>query len=313
MGKYADITRLFGWDVLKDFFRQEHLNKIDGISTPMWDSDDRTYRLSLKAGVDLTPLIEFWGIHPVNPKALRERMQNSDLFLSDQVKELLNRYLTIIPNDNSEFRKHYNDVWPNVKPWRCRSTLYGCGWYNKYVNIWQEKHHKKAVRAGQAIINKYWSSAVPSNKPSTVPSIKPSSRPSTLPSILPSLSPSSMPSFLPSVVTSSLPTAIPSSLPSDLPSSIPSTLPSLIPTSLPSVTPSVNPSVNPSVVPSSQPSSVPSTVPSLLPSTIPSFSSTKPTYFPKIFPVEKRESAASLSPSTISSFMLCCLSGIILF
>ena len=31
----------------------------------------------------------------------------------DQVKELLNRYLTIIPNDNSEFRKHYNNVWPN--------------------------------------------------------------------------------------------------------------------------------------------------------------------------------------------------------
>jgi len=174
--KYADIARLFEWDVLKNFFRQEHLNKIDGISTPLWDSDDRTYRLSLKAGVNLTPLIEFWGIHPVDPKALSERMTNSSLFLSDKVKELLNRYLTIIPKDNSEFRKHYKDVHPNVNN-RCRSPLYGCGWYNEWITIWRVEHYEKAVRAGQVIINKYWSvpSMIPSSNPSAVPSNKPPS------------------------------------------------------------------------------------------------------------------------------------------
>ena len=110
----------------------------------------------------MTPLLfnRVWGIHPVNPKVLRERMQNSDLFLSDQVKELLNRYLTIIHNDNSEIRKYYKDVWPNVNTWDCISPLYGCGWYNKLIKILGEERYKKNVRAGQAIINKYWSSCV---------------------------------------------------------------------------------------------------------------------------------------------------------
>ena len=63
--KYADITRLFGWESLKIFFRQESLDIIAGVENPVNDSDDRTFRLSLKAGVDLTPLIReyFSDIH----------------------------------------------------------------------------------------------------------------------------------------------------------------------------------------------------------------------------------------------------------
>jgi len=32
--------------------------------------DSRILQLSLAAGADLTPLIHFWGVHPVNPTAL---------------------------------------------------------------------------------------------------------------------------------------------------------------------------------------------------------------------------------------------------
>jgi len=153
--KYADITRLFGWKPLRKFFRQENLDIRAG-GDPKYenDSDDRTYRLSLKAGVDLTPLIHFWGIHPVKPIALSDRMKGANLLISDNVKELLERYLLLIPNTNAAFRKHYKDVHPD--PTYCNNPLYGCGWYNKWQAIWKPSHYEKAVRAGQFIIDTYW-------------------------------------------------------------------------------------------------------------------------------------------------------------
>ena len=65
--KYPDIVRIFGgWQVLSDFFHQEHLDYEDGISNGHSQTDDRTLYLSIAAGEDLTPLIHFWGIHPVD-------------------------------------------------------------------------------------------------------------------------------------------------------------------------------------------------------------------------------------------------------
>jgi len=59
--KYVDIARLFGWQVLINFFYQENLhyrsygnnNSIEGLSV----TDDRTLRLSMAAGYDLSLLI----------------------------------------------------------------------------------------------------------------------------------------------------------------------------------------------------------------------------------------------------------------
>jgi len=183
--KYADITQLFGWEALRSFFRQEHLDKIAGIEIPLNDSDDRTYRLSLKAGVDLTPLIHFWGIHPVNRVALSARMEESSLLLSSEVKELLERYLTIIPKDNSAFRKHYKEIWPDQftgkgSGYWCPSPLFGCGWYNIWIELWDDQHYQKAVGTGQAILNIYWPPppSAPTSTPTTI-ELPPISKPET--------------------------------------------------------------------------------------------------------------------------------------
>jgi hypothetical protein len=60
--KYADIARLFGWEVISNFYYQEHLDymvaeKPSYCLLDLSDVDDRTFRLSIQAGVDLTPLI----------------------------------------------------------------------------------------------------------------------------------------------------------------------------------------------------------------------------------------------------------------
>ena len=60
--KYGDMARLFGWQFIKDFYIQESEDIESGIPSSLCQqtltgSDDRTFRFSLKAEVDLTPLI----------------------------------------------------------------------------------------------------------------------------------------------------------------------------------------------------------------------------------------------------------------
>ena len=57
--KYADIARLFGWEVMQRFHYQENLDANAGIiyTTNREFTDSRTLRLSIAAGVDITPLI----------------------------------------------------------------------------------------------------------------------------------------------------------------------------------------------------------------------------------------------------------------
>lgn len=60
--KYADMARLYGWELLSGFHRQENLDiAMETASSctiaDLGITDDRTYRFSLQAGEDLTPLI----------------------------------------------------------------------------------------------------------------------------------------------------------------------------------------------------------------------------------------------------------------
>ena len=58
--KYADIARLFGWQVISNTYLQESLDieaNTPAVCPMDSDADSRTFRLSLKAGFDLTPLI----------------------------------------------------------------------------------------------------------------------------------------------------------------------------------------------------------------------------------------------------------------
>jgi hypothetical protein len=111
--KYADIARLYGWKVLTDFYALENLDynaktPSDGLSAV----DSRILRLSVQAGADLTPLIHFWGIRPVEPARLKAAIAAKGIGSSLAIKELMLRYRTLIPANNAAFDGFFESVFP---------------------------------------------------------------------------------------------------------------------------------------------------------------------------------------------------------
>ena len=158
--KYADIARLYGWDTLINFYRQQQLNCIneneclDHAIQAGQDVDDRTLKLSIAAGFDLTPLIHFWGIQPEDPESLKEKMIEHGLGPSVLLKELLLNYKPLIPVTNAEFNDIYETFFPG-KP-EGNSPLYGAGWFNAWKDIWNEYHGWAAQAALQNIVDLYF-------------------------------------------------------------------------------------------------------------------------------------------------------------
>ena len=196
--KYADMARLFGWQFMKDFHRQESEDVEAGApSTPcpnLEGSDDRTFRLSLKAGVDLMPLIgefvpctlcddfllllislsvpDFWGIQPINETAMSECMSQNDLCRSLDIKAQLERYATLVPVTQEAFTDHYDAIWPGKRGTSgCDNSNFGCGWYETRYGQWTETLAAQSVAAVQGIIARYYtvSTPAPTSAPTSAP------------------------------------------------------------------------------------------------------------------------------------------------
>lgn len=107
--KYADIVRLFGWEAIKNFYQQLNDDIDTGVFTFTGNvnndpTDERIVRMSVGAGVDLRPLLHFWGIHPLNPTAVENQIIANGLQESQDIYDQLMRYKTIVPMNNAAFR-----------------------------------------------------------------------------------------------------------------------------------------------------------------------------------------------------------------
>ena len=152
-GHYGDIIRLFGWDVFVAFYQSKQEDFIDPSRVPenmksvnYYDTqpstnldyyDGRTLRLSNIVGFDLTPLMYFWGVHPINPALLAEKITAASIPSSPAIKQHIENYRTMIPANNAEFNDFFEHVHPG-RPTECASPLYGCGWYNQWRERWNE-------------------------------------------------------------------------------------------------------------------------------------------------------------------------------
>ena len=74
--------------------------------------DSRTFRLSRAAGYDLTPLLRFWGVHdkfkdgkPVYSDWLAAKISSSKLPASPKLRELLIKYMNLLPCNQKEYDK----------------------------------------------------------------------------------------------------------------------------------------------------------------------------------------------------------------
>jgi len=132
--KYADIARLTGGiGYFDEFMIEEHERwEAEGlgeglgnggdywwrVSDTTWFpefSDDRaaevrTLRFSIKAGEDLTPLLTFWGVHH-DYTLLKQMMTARNLFPSQEQKDLLLKYKSLIPQDSSSLEAIFREIW----------------------------------------------------------------------------------------------------------------------------------------------------------------------------------------------------------
>ena len=165
--KYGDIARLFGWEALKKFFKQENLDFEAGILTcfespicrdGLAQVDSRILRLSKAAGADLTPLIHFWGVHPDNSTALAQAITAAGLdnsTISAIVRDKLVYYAGIAPTNNAQLNSHFETVFPG-RPSDCASPNYGCGWYNVWTEKFNESHGTQITTSMQNLLTKYF-------------------------------------------------------------------------------------------------------------------------------------------------------------
>jgi hypothetical protein len=112
--KYADVVRLFGWEAYTAVGYAENDAFERGVASPgsTLGYQARTLRLSMAAGVDLTPLIHFWGIPPPEPTLLASQMATHGLQPSTKVRCLLLRYRSLIPTNNADFNAFFERIHP---------------------------------------------------------------------------------------------------------------------------------------------------------------------------------------------------------
>ncbi len=104
--KFVDIARLFGWQVLGDFWRSWNEDYEAGRpwSKHGMDIDKLSLRLSEKAGVDLTPLLAFWGTPPKNAEWLKAAVNAAKRPPSAKVYDTLTHYKALVPENKEAFR-----------------------------------------------------------------------------------------------------------------------------------------------------------------------------------------------------------------
>ena len=155
---YVDIVELYGWEALETFWQSESDAADMGNPYPVnnQEQDDRIFRMSLAAGVDLRPLFHFWGIHPNDHDALVERMNEHGLELPMDIKAKLHHYRSLIPMNYDEFVAFGNDLYPDFLNYSGSQFDFGEGWYQQTAEIYDDVRAQEIVQRLSDIIIYYY-------------------------------------------------------------------------------------------------------------------------------------------------------------
>lgn len=157
---YVDIVDLYGWEALEKFWKSESDAADMGTPFPVNNQpqDDRIYRMSQAAGVDLRPLFHFWGIHPNDPEALAQRMEDNNLELPLSIKSKLHQYRDLVPSNYEEFLEFGNELNPNFLDYSGNQFDFGAGWYQVTAATYDEPRASEIEQALSDIIILYYGS-----------------------------------------------------------------------------------------------------------------------------------------------------------
>jgi hypothetical protein len=118
--KFANIARMFGWQVLNDYFKSfVDYYEATGIAKPFDnDTDEHILRLCIAADCDLRSFIYFWGIHPDNPSSLAADIAAANLTNStadrNTIYDEIYSFSRLVPENNAEFQAFASSWWGRV-------------------------------------------------------------------------------------------------------------------------------------------------------------------------------------------------------
>jgi len=158
--KFVDIARLFGWKVLGDFWKSWNQDREAGRpwSKHGTDIDKLSLRLSQKAGVDLTPLLHFWGTPPRDAKALKAAVGAEKLPPSAKVYDALVHYKSLVPKNNEAFRDFA------LKWWGKQPSAKGYWTEREHARQWEEFNEDTSTqikKTVQDMVDEYFSAGRP--------------------------------------------------------------------------------------------------------------------------------------------------------
>ena len=165
--KYIEIAALFGWDKLGKFYLEENRvfrGETVAAGKGLSEVDSRILRWSTAAGVDVTPLVHFWGVQPVDAVALATAMTTANLPRSALIYDRLKHYQSLIPMDNPTFKTHaaafLNKPVASINGSN-KSIDYGEGWYF----YWLDKYGNAEGQAAKTTFDNIFVKYFPAGKP----------------------------------------------------------------------------------------------------------------------------------------------------
>jgi hypothetical protein len=157
--RYVEIARLFGWESLnaywysinKDYERGKDIDtSVDGL----------ILRMSKAVGVDVTPLLHFWGRQPQDYGSLQAAIDNAGLPRSREIYDLLVQYQASVHEDNAAFKTFAVNWWEGVPESDDPTTTKG------YHATLMDTYNKNRASELQAVIQRIIDEYFPTGRPS---------------------------------------------------------------------------------------------------------------------------------------------------
>ena len=145
--KYADIVRLFGWEVLEKYWSAFNDEVAAGTykGKHEYSNDEITIRKCRAAGVDLRPLMRFWGIVEDDYDALAGQVKEEGYRPSAKIYDTLVHYKSLVPKDNAAFRE-FAVMW-----WEKQPSSEGFTTERNHAAYWDSYNEETAEKLQQIV------------------------------------------------------------------------------------------------------------------------------------------------------------------
>lgn len=161
--KFVDVVRLFGWEPIHKFFKSLNEDAMAGNPWPRnnAETDPYTMRLSEVTGVDMRPLMHFWGKPTVDLEITNAAYKAKDIQPSPRIYDQLVRYQQLVPADNQAFREYALQWWdkqPSPDGYTTERN-HAARWDNYNAELAQQTRH-----AVQSILDTYFPNGRPAER-----------------------------------------------------------------------------------------------------------------------------------------------------